>query len=177
MAPTVGRVQQCAMPQLTPQPPEWIHSAPFQASATREIDATPDEVFTALADHESWPEWFETIIGVERFGDLHEGLGSNRRVFINKRVAVDEEFNVWEPGERWGFVVLSATVPGLKSMVELVTIEDLGDGRSSVTYTMGVEGKFPLSLLLKGATGTMSKNLGSALSNLGPHIAANRGAA
>jgi uncharacterized protein YndB with AHSA1/START domain len=162
------------MPQLTQQPPEWIHSAPFQASATRELTATPDEVFAALADHESWPEWFTTIIGVERFGDLHEGIGSNRRVFINKRLAADEEFNVWEPGARWGFVVLSATMPGLKSMVELVTIEDLGDGRSSVTYKMGIEGKFPLSLLLKGATGAMKKNLGNALDNLGPHIAANR---
>ena len=128
---------------LTKQPPEWIHTAPFQASATREIDATPDEVFAALADHETWPEWFDAIIGVERFGEQHEGVGSNRRVFINKRVAIDEEFNVWEPGEAWGFVVLSATVPGLQSMVELVTIDDLGDGRSSVTYKMGIEGKVP----------------------------------
>ena len=162
------------MPTLTRKPPEWIHAAPFQARATREIAATPDEVFSALADHESWPEWFSTIDRVERFGDLREGLGSNRRVFINKRVAVDEEFNVWEPGARWGFVVLSATVPGLKSMVELVTIDDLGEGRSSVTYKMGIEGRFPLSVLLKGATGTMEKNLGKALDNLGPHIAAGR---
>jgi len=162
------------MGTLTKQPPEWIHSAPFQASATREIDATPDEVFAALADHESWPAWFKTIVKVERFGDRHDGLGSNRRVFINKRVGIDEEFNVWEPGERWGFVVLSATIGGLKSMVELVTIDDLGEGRSSVTYKMGIEGKFPLALLLKGAGGAMKKNLGNALDNLGPHIAAQR---
>jgi uncharacterized protein YndB with AHSA1/START domain len=162
------------MGQLTRQPADWIHSAPFQASATREIDATPDEVFAALADHERWPEWFTSIIRVERFGDLHEGVGSNRRVFINTRVAVDEEFNVWEPGERWGFVVLSTTVPGLRSLSELVTIADLGDGRSSVTYKMGIEGKFPLSLLLKVATAPMEKNLGKALDNLGPHIAERR---
>lgn len=176
MASTPGRVQQCAVGQLTRQPPEWIHSAPFQASATREIEANPDEIFAALADHERWPEWFSTIIRVERFGELHEGVGSNRRVFINKRVAVDEEFNVWEPGERWGFVVLSATVPGLKSMIELVTIDDLGNGRCAVTYKMGIEGKFPLSLLLKGARGQMGKNLGDALDNLGPFIAAQRDA-
>ena len=156
-------------------PPEWIHAAPFQASATREIAATPDEIFTALADHERWPEWFSAIIRVERFGDLDEGVGSKRRVFINKRVAVDDEFNVWEPGVRWGFVVLSATVPGLRSMTELVTIDELGAGRCSVTYKMGIEGKFPLSLLLKGARGQMSKNLGDALDNLGPFIAARRG--
>jgi len=165
------------MGQLTRQPAEWIHSAPFQASATREIDATPDEVFAALADHERWPEWFTSVIGVERFGDLHDGVGSNRRVFINTRVAIEEEFNVWDPGERWGFVVLSATVPGLRSLIELVTIDDLGNGHSSVTYKMGVEGKFPLSLILKVATAPMEKNLGNALDNLGPHIAAGRGTA
>lgn len=163
------------MGQLTRQPADWIHSAPFQAGATREIDATPDEVFAALADHERWPEWFTSVSRVERFGDLHEGVGSNRRVFINKRVAIDEEFNVWEPGKRWGFVVLSATVPGLRSLIELVTIDDLGDGRSSVTYKMGIEGTFPLSLLLKVATAPMEKNLGNALDNLGPFIAAGRG--
>jgi uncharacterized protein YndB with AHSA1/START domain len=174
MAVTVDGVQQCAMATLTRQPPEWIDEAPFQASATREIDATPDEVFAALADHETWPEWFDSIIRAERFGDLNECVGSKRRVFINKRVAVDEEFNVWEPGERWGFVVLSATMPGLRSMVELVTIDDLGNDRTSVTYKMGIEGKFPLSLLLKGAKGAMGKNLGAALDNLGPHIAKGR---
>jgi uncharacterized protein YndB with AHSA1/START domain len=174
MAPTARRVQQCAMGQLNEKPPEWIHSAPFQTSATRKIDATPDEVFAALIDHETWPEWFDAIIRVERFGDQHEGVGSERRVFINKRVGIDEEFNVWEPGERWGFVVTSATVGGLKSMVELVTIDDLGDGKSSVTYKMGIEGKFPLSLLLKVAKAPMAKNLGKALDNLGPHITARR---
>ncbi len=29
------------MATLQPQPPEWIHTAPFQAAATREIAATP----------------------------------------------------------------------------------------------------------------------------------------
>lgn len=164
------------MPTLTHRPAEWIDSAPFQASATREVDGSPSEVFATLADHERWPEWSDAIVKVERFGDLHEGVGSNRRIFINKRVAIDEEFNVWEPGERWGFVALSTTVPGLTSLVELVTIEDLGEGRSAVTYKMGVEAKFPLSLVLRGASGTMAKRLGAALDNLGTHIVANRAA-
>ncbi|MEQ8841592.1 MAG: SRPBCC family protein [Acidimicrobiales bacterium] len=155
------------MPKLSPQPPEWIHSAPFQTSASRVLPARPDRVFEALADHESWPEWFDAISEVERYGETPEGVGSNRRVFLNKRVSIDEEFNVWEPGERWGFVVLRTTLPGLDSMSELVTIEDLGDGSSSVTYKMGIDAKFPLSFLLKRAVGPMAKNLGAALDNLG----------
>ena len=164
-------MQQCAMGTLTQQSPEWIHSAPFRASATRELEATPDAVFAALADHESWPEWFDAIQRVERFGELHDGVGSNRRIFINGRVSIDEEFNVWEPGRRWGFRVLSATVPGLKSMAELVTIEALGDDRSSVTYQMGIEAKPPLSLVIGRAAGPIGKRLGIALDALGTHIA------
>ena len=158
------------MGKLTQQPPEWIHSAPFRASATRELEATPDAVFTALADHESWPDWFDAIERVERFGDLHDDVGSNRRIFINRRISVDEEFNVWEPGQRWGFRVLSATMPGLKSMAELVTIDDLGDDRSSVTYLMGIEAKPPLSLVIGRAAGPIGKNLGKALDNLGRQL-------
>ena len=162
------------MGTLTPQGPDWIHTAPFQPSATRDLDASPAEVFAALADHENWPKWFTNIERVERFGDQHEGVGSNRRVHINKRVSIDEEFNVWEPGERWGFTILSATIGGLKSMNELVTIDDLGDGRSRVTYTMGIEPKFPISLLLKVGQKAAVKNLANALDNLGPYIAAQR---
>ena len=161
------------MPKLQPQPVAWIHSAPFQASATREIDATPAEVFAALCDHERWPEWFTTLVKVERFGDKHEGVGSNRRVFINKRMAIDEEFVAWDPNTAWGFTVLEAKVP-LKSMNELVTIEDLGDGRSSVTYLMGIEAKGWFQPVVNLMKKMMSKNLGDALDNLGPWIAKER---
>ena len=167
----------CGMATLTPQPPEWNATAPVQPSATREIDASPSEVFAALADHENWPKWFSSIQRVERFGDKTEGVGSNRRVHINKRVSVDEEFNVWEPDERWGFTILSATVGGLKSMNELVTIDDLGDERSRVTYTMFIDPKFPLSLILKVAQRGLRKNLADALDNLGPYIAGQRASA
>lgn len=162
------------MATLKTQPPEWIHSAPFIAAESREVDASPEEVFAALADHENWPRWFTSIQSIERFGDQHDGVGSNRRVHINKRVSVDEEFNVWEPNERWGFTILSATVGGLKSMNELVTIEDLGDDRSRVTYTMGIDPKFPLSLVLKAGRKAVQKNLATALENLGPYIATQR---
>ena len=162
------------MATLTKQPAEWIHSAPVQASATRELDASPGEVFEALCDHESWPEWFETIKKVERFGSIETGVGSNRRVFINDRIAIDEEFNVWEPNTAWGFTILSMKLPVLKSMNELVTIEDLGEDRSKVTYTMGIAPKALFVPLVKVARKQLSKNLGAALDNLGPHIATQR---
>ncbi len=162
------------MATLTTQPPEWIHTAPVQVSASREIAATADEVFTALADHESWPEWFHTIQKVERYGDLHEGIGSNRRVHINTRVAVDEEFIVWEPGKAWGFTILSTTIGGLKSMNELVTIQEIGPDRVRVTYKMGIAPGLVLRPVMPLAKRQLKKNLAAALDGLGKHIAARR---
>ena len=165
------------MATLTPRPVDWIHTAPVRVSATRDLAAHPDEVVAALADHESWPEGFESLSRVERFGDLPGGVGSNRRVFIGSRVTVDEEFIVWEPGERWGFTNLEASVPGLRSMNELVTIEPLDGDRSRVTYTMGIEPGWLLAPLLRVAQGQLRTNLGAALEELGRHIGRTRAAA
>jgi uncharacterized protein YndB with AHSA1/START domain len=165
------------MATLTPQRRlDWIQTAPVQASATRELGATPAEVFAALADHESWPQWFESLTKVERFGDLREGVGSNRRVFVGSRVKVDEEFIVWEPNEQWGFTILEASVPGLRSMNELVTIDPVGDDRSRVTYTMGIEPGRLLAPLLRLARGRLGDNIGTALEKLEEHIARTRDA-
>lgn len=161
------------MAKLTKQPPEWIHAAPFIASETRVIEASPEEVFAALADHVNWPKWFTNIESIEP-GETAAGVGATRRVNINKRVSVDEEFIVWEPNERWGFTIESATIGGLNSMNELVTIDDRGDGRVAVTYTMGIDAKFPVSVVLKVARKAVHKNLANALGNLGPYIAEQR---
>ena len=101
--------------EMIPQPPEWTDRAPVKISASREIMASPDEIFTALADHESWPQWFSQLTKIERFGELDEGIGSQRRAFVNK-VEIDEEFIEWEPGTVWGFTVTA--VRGVPSMIE-----------------------------------------------------------
>lgn len=164
------------MATLTPRPPDWIHTAPVIASASREIAATAEETFAALADHESWPEWFTTIDRVERIGELTDGTGSKRRVHINSRVRIDEEFNVWDPGKAWGFTILEATIGGIRSMNELVSIQEIGPDRVRVTYTMGIAPAPLLRPVAKLARRALRKNLGAALENLGPHIANRRSA-
>ena len=162
------------MRSLTPQPPEWIDTAAVQADATREVAATPDEVFAALADHETWPEWFTALSKVERFGELHEGVGSNRRVHIGSKVSIEEEFNIWEPGQAWGFTIIAASIPGLRSMNERVTIEAVGTDRSRVTYLMGIDPQPWLRPLVVLARRRLTKELSAALEGLDAHIARSR---
>lgn len=159
------------MAGVVPRPPEWTATAPVQISATREMRATPTGVFAALADHESWPEWFSTLSKVERIGEQHDGIGSRRRVHVAGRVVVDEEFNVWEPGEAWGFTVHEMSVGLLSSLNELVTLQAIGPDRTRVTYTMALDPKRPAAVLLRlGAKKSVEKNLGNALEALGRRL-------
>lgn len=153
---------------MTPQPPEWTDQAPVKISASREIIASPNEIFTALADHESWPQWFSQLTKVERYGDLQEGVGSNRRVFI-KRIEVDEEFVLWEPGTVWEFTVLETRgAPRLlNSLNERVSIQQLSPDRCRVTYLMAFGPRPRLTWLFdKVLRKGLTKNLRGALAGL-----------
>ena len=159
------------MAAMTPRPPEWTATAPVKVSASREMRATPDQVFAALADHETWPEWFDALSKVERLGDQAEGVGSRRRVHIGGRAVIDEEFIVWEPGRAWGFTVYDSSPRVLKSLNELVTIQQTGADRVRVTYLMAIEPTRAVGLLLRaGATRQLKKNLGAALDALGRRL-------
>ena len=124
---------------MIPQPPEWTDTAPVKISASREIVASADEIFAALADHERWTEWFPKITKVERYGDLDEGIGSNRRVHIG-RVVIDEEFIEWEPGKVWAFTArdVGGAPKALESLSERVSIQQLSPERCRVTYVMAI---------------------------------------
>ena len=127
------------MPELDVRPPEWIDAAPTVAESSRQIDATADEIWARIADHESWPDWFTNLKKVERIG-TGEGVGSGRRVTIAV-LDIDEEFTVWDEGEHFAFAVTKAPIPFLRAMIESVQIEPNGDGGSTVTYRQGLEGR------------------------------------
>lgn len=115
----------------------WIDHAPVSVTRTRRIAASSDEIWAAIADHESWPQWFDALTEVEVLGS-GEGVGGRRRVHI-RSIAIEEEFLAWEPGERFAFVLTGANKPGIKSMVEDVRLESVGDGATTVSYTQALE--------------------------------------
>ena len=158
--------------EMTPQPPEWTDRAPVKISASREIKASPDEIFSALADHESWPQWFSQLTKIERFGELNEGVGSKRRAFV-KKVEIDEEFTAWDPGKVWGFTVvaLRGVPPVIESMSERVSIQQLSPDRCRVTYLMalGPRRRF-VWLFDKVARKGLAKKLSGALAGLDRHL-------
>jgi hypothetical protein len=98
-----------------------------------EIAAAPADIWAVLVDHESWPEWFDVIKEVTVTGPA-SGVGAKRRVRLSG-LELDEEFVAWDVDERFAFGAVAASVGLFTSISERVTIDDLGDDRSMVTYT------------------------------------------
>jgi uncharacterized protein YndB with AHSA1/START domain len=124
---------------ITKQPDSWLDVASERCEASVEMVATPDRIWEVLADHESWPEWFTAVNTVTVTG-ASTGMGAERRVTLPGMV-IDEEFVAWDEGERFAFTVVALSRPVFESLNERVTIEDLGDGLSRVTYVQAFEPK------------------------------------
>ena len=127
------------MTRITRRPAEWTLSAPVVARASREIAASPSAVFDVLADHESWPNWFRAVKRVEVTAGDGAGVGARRRVTLRGGARFDEEFVTWAPAAAFGFTVYAMRPRALRSLNELVTLEDLGGGRCRVTYHQGFD--------------------------------------
>ncbi len=152
------------MPKHPVKQPEWIDSAPILVSESVEIDATPAEVWAHIADHESWPEWFDALDEVQP-GETSSGVGGTRRVIV-KPLPIDEVFTAWDEGEHFAFAIVGSKIPMLAAAAESVRLESIADRRCRVTYRQGVEGRPGLGWLMKLAWKPASKGLPVALAAL-----------
>jgi len=126
------------MAALPIHPPEWIDAAPIRVERSIDIDAPPAAVWTRIADHVAWPEWFTALDEVViTLGAT--GVGGGRRVTAS-RLSFDEEFTVWDEGEHFAFAVIGSRIPIIAAMAESVRLEAV-DGGCRVTYCQGLQGR------------------------------------
>lgn len=161
------------MPVHPIRQPEWIDTAPIVVTETIEIDATPNDVWTHIADHATWPEWFKALDEVHP-GTTPTGVGGTRRVFVTP-LAIDEVFTAWDEGEHFAFAIVGSKLPILAAAAESVRLEPLDDGRCRVTYRQGVEGRRGLGWLMKLAWTPAAKGLAPALASLKRRVEAGAG--
>ena len=165
------------MAMLTRRGPEWTDTAPVKVRASREMHASPEEVWAAICDHGRWPEWFDAIDGSRATGG--DGLGSTRTVTIGK-ADVHEEFIVWDEPRSWGFSVVEAEGPlgrVAETLNERIDIQVLSADRVRVTYLMAFQPKKRTGPLFRVLKGGLAKNLRSALAGLERFIEAERSSA
>lgn len=156
------------MKPMTHRTLDWIDHAPVTVTEERRIGVSVERVWQAIADHEGWADWFGAITRIERVGS-GEGVGGGRRVFLRGGIKAEEEFLAWEPGERFAFVLMSSSMPGMKSMVEDVQLLPDGGGATIVRYTQAVEPAAPrvMGPILRTA---LSKGIQSGLAGLEKHL-------
>jgi uncharacterized protein YndB with AHSA1/START domain len=118
--------------------PEWIPTAPIRTATSVDIAAAPEAVWTVLADHAAWPEWFPILDRVEVTG-APTGVGGQRRVVI-QRLPFDEEFTVWDEPRQFAWAVTRSRLPILSLMAESVELAATGSG-CRVTLTQGLQAR------------------------------------
>ena len=158
------------MPKHPVKQPAWIDGAPILVSESIEIAATPDQVWTHIADHASWSEWFDALDEVQP-GATSIGVGGTRRVIV-KPIAINEEFTAWDEGEHFAFAIVGSQLPMLAAAAESVRLEPIGEDRCRVTYRQGVEGRRGLGWLMKLAWKPAAKGLPPALASLKQRVEA-----
>ncbi len=148
--------------------PAFYDTAHTRYQASRVVRAQPDEVFAALADTPAWPTWFPGITGARWTSEAPHGIGSTRSVSLGP-ITIDEEFIVWEPGQRWGFTFVSTTIPLMKAGAELVELAAEAGG-TRVTYNMFVDPFGPMKATTNLMRGGVEAGLKRGLKGLDIHL-------
>ena len=120
---------------------EFLSVAPLKATAERVLPFSPEQVFDALADAESWPLWFAGLRKATWLTPPPHGVGAEREVVVGP-LTVAERFVVWDRPTRIGFTFTGASGPGTRAGVELMELREVAGG-TVLTYTFAVEPSMP----------------------------------
>ncbi|MCB0995603.1 MAG: SRPBCC family protein [Acidimicrobiales bacterium] len=115
----------------------YFDRAPIVARASVTIDATPMQIWPALADASAWERWFTGVRTCRYTSEGEPGVGSTRFVHV-RSLKVSEEVLAFDPGERFAFRVTEANVGMFRALVEMVTLEPASSG-TTVTYHQAAE--------------------------------------
>ncbi len=122
---------------LRPEDLSFPDRALVRLAFSRVVPAPPERVFDVLADHDAWERWFVDFKKASVTGEVREGVGTRRRVWVGPMV-LDERFIAWERGSRFSFTMVASNLPILSAMVEdwrLVPVE----GGTRVDYAVGFD--------------------------------------
>lgn len=128
---------------MTMHPCETVGTTFFETgkrvySASVEIAATPEQIFACFEDAASWPKWAPPITDVIWTSPKPYGLGTTRTV---KMIGItgDEEFIAWDYPKRMAFCFTHCSQKMVRSFAEDYQVVPLDNGKTQVTWTMGLE--------------------------------------
>jgi carbon monoxide dehydrogenase subunit G len=127
---------------LEPIDDRFFDEAPVVVRSTVDLDATPEEVWEALASDRMW-SWFGGVDRLQWRSPRPLVQGCVRRLRLARLTTIDEEFYRWEPPRRATFRVTQATRPVLRGLAEDFILEPLPGGRTRLTWVMAIDAKLP----------------------------------
>ena len=149
-----------------PDSVDYIEQAPMQFVNSVELKASPEVVFAALADTETWLQWFPDMTEARWEGE--PGVGTDRLVKVGP-MQIREHFITWQAPHQMVFYVSETSLPFAKRMVENYTIEETETG-SRFTYAVGMQFRFPLSVVKFAAKPKFEKMFRDAVVSFGEYI-------
>jgi len=144
----------------------FIERAPLQFINTVDLKTQPETVFASLRETDAWLRWFPDMKSAEWDGE--PGTGTNRLVKVGA-MEIMEHFIEWREPYQMAFYVSETSLPFAKRMVENYTIEETSTG-SRFTYAVGMQLRFPLSVLQFAAKPKFEKMFKDATDSFEKHI-------
>ncbi|MET8130748.1 MULTISPECIES: SRPBCC family protein [unclassified Streptomyces] len=121
--------------QLRPVGPDFVETAPLRLVFAREVAASPEAVFSALAEDVSgWSEWFSAVTLARPTAN-----GAGREVRLRGGTRFEETVLVSEAPEVYAYRVDATNAPGLRALVEEWRLAPAGTG-TRVQWTFAADG-------------------------------------
>ena len=164
------------MPSLRTVGIDYLDTAPTRVSTEVDIEGSLDEVWTALLDNSSWPEWFGSGGSVTASPPVWSSVGDTRSIRVGP-MTVDEVAIDVRDRERWAMCLTETNVPLAKAMIEVVDLRDTsrdGEQRTELRWTMAAEPYRLLGPIWPRIQGRMSAMWLQSLENLHTYLAERR---
>ncbi|MEU3825550.1 SRPBCC family protein [Streptomyces sp. NPDC029080] len=152
--------------RLRPVDPGFVGTAPVRLVFTREISASPERVFHALAeDVAGWPQWFSAVTSAR----ATEG-GAGREIRLKGGTRFEETVLVAKAPEVYAYRVDTTNAPGVGALVEEWRLAPHGTG-TRVRWTFAADGPAPLRFVLGLARPALGRAFRDAVTSLDRRVA------
>ncbi|MFJ5304646.1 SRPBCC family protein [Streptomyces sp. NPDC088350] len=139
--------------RLRPVGIDFVETAPVRLVFTREVTASPEAVFRALAeDVAGWSEWFSAVTSARPTGD-----GAGREIRLRGGTRFEETVLVAKSPETYAYRVDVTNAPGIRALVEEWRLAPAGGG-TRVQWTFAADG----SAVFRGVVRLARPGLGRA---------------
>lgn len=124
--------------KLKPADAAFAASARTQFTYDFNIMARPDAVFETITRPERLNRWIPDLKSARWLTAAPFGVGSVREVRL-PFIRVEEKVLVWEPGQRFAFNMIRASIPLLRRMVEDFRLTAIAPDRTRVQWTIAYQ--------------------------------------